>query len=96
MMDITLPGVKTRRTTSSSKVVKSAGEEVIKSDKQGRAERNVLRREQLNAKTNVRYICWMKAIAQYPLSNRLSPYLERKNAVGIGHLVWFCKELAGW
>ncbi|EPX2487291.1 TPA: hypothetical protein ACXE54_000962 [Klebsiella michiganensis] len=50
MMDITLPGVKTRRTTSSSKVVKSAGEEVIKSDKQGRADRNVLRREQLNAR----------------------------------------------
>lgn len=80
-MDITLPGVKTRRTTSASKVVKPAGEEVSKSDKQGRAERNVLRREQLNAKTNVRYICWMKAIAQYPPSNRLSPYLERKNAV---------------
>lgn len=49
-MDITMPGVRTRRTTGARKVVKSAGEEISKSDKQGRAERNALRRAQLNAR----------------------------------------------
>ncbi|HEY4469364.1 MAG TPA: integrase [Klebsiella sp.] len=48
-MGIAAPGVRTRKAAGTPRGMKSAGEAVSQADKQGRAERNVQRREELNA-----------------------------------------------